>query len=63
MRAPALFRAGRNERACGESWVPPLSDTMEELEPRPSLRLLAPFLGPLVVIWLAAAALIAAQIV
>jgi hypothetical protein len=35
---------------------------MEKLEPRPSLRLLAPFLGPLVVLWLAAAALIAAQI-
>jgi hypothetical protein len=35
---------------------------MEELEPRPSLRLLAPFLGPLVVVWLATAALIAAQI-
>jgi len=40
----------------------PLSETMEELEPRPSLRLLAPLLGPLVVLWLAAAALIAAQI-
>lgn len=35
---------------------------MEEIEPRPSLRLLAPVLGPLLVLWLTAAALIAAQI-
>ena len=35
---------------------------MEEIQNRPSLRLLAPFLGPLVAVWLASAGLIVAQI-
>ena len=35
---------------------------MEETHDRPSLSLLAPLLGPLIAVWLAAAGLIAAQI-